>query len=285
MKKHLFSMSALSTILFFVLFIAGCGGVSTQVSPTAINSQNCLNAACSDDNQSVAEKNIPKTNCQNPVIVGGDFDQTGSMRWSGTAATSVDDLKPLIELIANCGGELGVTFVRSDSAKPIERFRAGEPPPPLTEPKQKPDEEDYEFADRMDEYSQKITERNEIVRQNRTALQPKIQNYLEMLAPLMARPPKGSTDLWSGINRLDVFLSEGDDSWQIKPHRYLIVVSDGADTVGKEKRPFKSVTSVIWVNATASEKTMKDFPYQRVENFAAAVREILAKERGQYNGK
>lgn len=217
--------------------------------------------------------------CQNPLIVGVDYDQSGSMSWSGTAALTTEDLNPLIEHIKNCGGEIGVTFVRRDSGKPLERLAVAEPPALPVEPTQNPNEEDYEFADRQDEYQKQLQARNDQILQFRKDLQPRIEDYLKGLEPLLDHKPKGGTDLWTSLNRLDVFLSEGNEPWMIKPHRYLLVLSDGADTMGKEKHAFKSGATVIWINAGASAKNLKDFPYHRVENFSQAVREILAKEQ------
>lgn len=214
----------------------------------------------------------------NPIIIGIAYDQTGSMRWSGTSSLEVEDLKPFISHLSNCGGEIGVTFVRANSAKPIERLRFPELPMSPAEPTQKTDEEDYEFTDRKDVFSEEVKNWEKEVQRLKSEKQPEIVEYFNVLKPLLAAKPKGNTDFWSGISRLDVYLSESDVSWRVKPHRYLVVVSDGEDNIGKEKRPFKSEATVIWVNANASGKSLQDFPYQRVENFQAAVKQILAKE-------
>ena len=221
------------------------------------------------------------SSCKNPVIVAGVIDQSGSMKLSGTPPVSVEDFKPLLDLISRCSGEIGVTFVRSDSAKPIERFRVDEPIPPPLKPIQKEDEENYEFADRRDEYVSELAEWNKSVKEKTAKLQPKIEEYLNNLKPLLAQTPKGSTDLWSAINRVDVFLSEGDATWRVKPNRYLIVISDAQDTIGKPKNDFKSDSVVLWVNGNASGKNLKDFPYKRFESYKAAVAEIVAKEGGE----
>lgn len=240
----------------------------------------CFSACRSGFIQNVPAVDLPValSVCQNPLIVGIDVDQSGSMSWSGTALLTPDDLNPLIEHIEKCGGEIGVTFLRRDSAKPLVRLFIAEPPPLPAEPVQNPNEEDYEFADRQDEYQGQLQIRNDQIWQYRNDLQPKIEAYLTNLGPLLAHKPKGGTDLWTSLSRLDVFLSEGNEPWRTRPHRYLLVLSDGADTIGKEKHAFKSNATVIWINAGASAKNLKDFPYQRVEKFSQAVREVLAKE-------
>lgn len=282
MKPIIFRVAAVFFISVFGVFFTACVGESAQSNPVAnqsfTRSQNCAIAPCSSDNQPIALKTVNKNTCQHPLIVGVDYDQTGSMRWSGTSSLSAPDLAPLIDWIADCGGEIGVTFVRADSAKPVERLRADEPPPAPVEPIQKPDEEDYEFADRMDKFRLNLQTRVVAFQRSRKNFQPKIDEYFNELAPLLAQKPKGNTDFWTSVNRLDVFLAESDASWRVKPRRYLIIVSDGADTIGKEKHALKSDAVIIWVNANASEKNLKDFPYQRVESFPAAVIEILAGE-------
>lgn len=278
--------------VFAFLFVVGlsfsfsaCFSDPGQISPATNTSvsktEDCAGLPCSSENISRIDTKINQTVCQNPVIVGAAFDKTGSMKWSGTAATTAKDLIPILEHIAICGGSTGVTFIKTDSAKPIERFCANEPPPILVKPTQNAGEEDYEFADRMDAYDQKVSERDKIVRQNLKDIQPKIDDYLNTLAPLLAQKPKGSTDFSSAVNRLLVFLEEGDATWQIKPHRYLIISSDAEDTIGKTRNSFKADATVFWVNATASDRVMKDFPYQRFESFQAAVDEVIAREGGK----
>lgn len=227
---------------------------------------------------SETEQAVVQTVCRNPVEIGVAVDQSGSMRWSGTPAVTAEDLKPLLEQVLNCGGTLGVTFIRFDSAKPVERFRVPEPPPMPAQPAQNKDEEDYEFADRLDEYRRQVKEREKAIRQKRADLQPKVESYLNNLAALLARSPKGATAFWSAISRLKIFLTESTAAWRDRPHRYLIIVSDAADTTGKTINAFKSDATILWVNANAPDKNLKDFPSKRFENFSAAVAEILATE-------
>lgn len=218
--------------------------------------------------------------CKQPIIIAKAFDQSGSMNWSGTPSIKVDDFKPLLELVSKCGGEIGITFVRANSAKPIERFPTEEPPPSPVKPIQKEGEEDYEFVDRMTEYKNKLIDWHKDETDRQTALKPKIKKYLDTLTPLLNKERKGATDLWSAVTRLNVFLSEGDATWQVKPKRYLIIVSDAQDTVGKPKNKFMNNINILWVNGNASDKELKDFPYQRFESFRAAVAEIVAIEKG-----
>ena len=264
-------------VLGLILFLSACS-IDRSNGNSADNSSNvtkkCAVAPCEP------EKKLPikQIVCKNPVKVAAMFDQSGSMKWSGTAAITPDDLRPLLELTANCGGELGVTLVRSDSAKAIERFPVSEPPPMPVKPVQNADEEDYEFADRMVEYEQSLFYHSDSVRQKRSDLQPQIDEYLKILAPLLAKKPSGATDFSGALNRLSVFLEEGDAVWKVKPHRYLIIVSDAEDTAGKTKSSFKADATVFWVNATAPDKAMKDFPYKRFESFQSTVAEIIAIE-------
>lgn len=278
MKTKILRVPVISAIFAFSLFVLSCGGISSNTSEnsnvSSANSQVCQNAPC----DSVNPVSIKSTTCLNPIIVGFALDQTGSMRWSGITALTIDEFKPLIARLSDCGGEIGVTLVRANSAKQIERLRFPELPTSPTLEKQKQNEEDYEFADREDAHKEAMDKWQKDIQQIKSAQQPEITKYSEALKPLLAEPPKGKTDFWSGVNRLDVFLGETDTSWNIKPHRYLVIYSDGEDNMGKEKRPFKCDAHVIWINANASGKSLKDFPYQRVESFQAAIREILAKE-------
>ena len=216
--------------------------------------------------------------CEQPVEIGSADDQSGSMKFSGSPPVTVVDFKPLLDLISKCGGEIGVTFIRSNSAKPIERLRVEEPPAPPAPPTQKENEEDYEFADRTDEYDRNLAEWDKAVKEKQNKIKPEITEYLNVLKPLFEQTPKGSTDLWGAVNRLDIFLFESDAAWRNKPHRYLIIISDAHDTVGKSKNVFKSNATILWVNGNASDKDLEGFPYKRFESFTAAVAEIIAKE-------
>lgn len=280
MKTKILLVTIISAICAFSLFILSCGGVSSNTSEnsnvSSANSQVCQNTPCGSEHEISTKQD--KEPCLNPIVIGVALDQTGSMRWSGITALTIDEFKPLIARLSDCGGEIGITFVRADSAKQIERLRFTELPVIPNKRDKTPNEEDYEYADYEDAYNLELNDWREKVQKQKSVQQPEIDKYFEVLKPLLAAPPNGNTDFWTSVNRLDVFLNEGNASWNVKPHRYLVIYSDGEDNIGKEKHSFKSDAHVIWVNANASGKSMKDFPYQRVESFQSAIREILAKE-------
>lgn len=223
--------------------------------------------------------NVPKqvsnsAQCLYPLLVSIAVDQSGSMKWSGTPQVTVEDLIPLIEQLNNCSGEIGLTFVRGKSDLGIERLLFPELPAQPLKPVKKEDEETYEFDDRLAEFNRKQLEREKMVEKQREAMKLKIEVFLSRIRPLLERPPKGGTDFNTAVNRADVFLAESDSVWQIKPTKFLIIVSDAIDTQKQAKNPFKSDAKVLWVNATTNEKILADLKFIRFESFASAVRYI-----------
>jgi hypothetical protein len=234
-----------------------------------------LFTACSSEQAApaalVREDQVSHKWCDRPILVAVNVDQSGSMKSTGGEEVTVEVLSPLINRITECGGELGVSFIRSNSTLPIQRIRFPEPPPPVAQPTQGDSEENYEFADRV-AASYDLAEEQRKVREAQTEeMKPKIDEFIKRLKPEFARPFSGETDLSSGINRADIFLDENESSWAKKPLRYLILVSDAVDTKKKRRYPFKSGAVVLWVNGTADEKRLRIPKARRFENFSAAV--------------
>ena len=206
--------------------------------------------------------------CESPIDVVVIGDQSASMKNSGTAVIQAEELIPLIQQLSECGGELGVTFVRESPEPGIKRIRFPEKPALPEEPLQREGEEAYEFEDRVSAYKEQLVKRGEKIDHERTALKPKIESFLTQIRESLARRHSNATDLNSALNAADIFLAEEGDA----ARSFLIIVSDGIDTEKRARLDKKSGVNVLWVNTTTEEKKSPWPTARRFENFESAVR-------------
>lgn len=268
--------SLLPAVLVFVLgssvfFIGGC---SLPLAP-----EGSLKAI---SNSSATAPTAPAV-C-NPVRIASGIDQTGSMGWTNTVRIAIDDFRPLLAVLLRCGGELSITFIRSESNRPMFRFLV---PEPAAEPVLLPrgeDEEPFKFSDRKRlfekdhlAWTDKATERNQLYGQ-------KFDEFLTLIEPVLKTEPKGKTDFWGAVQRSKIMLSESNVAWSAVPHQYLVLVSDGVDTVGKPKVVLDHNIKVVWVDSKTDESILRELNAERFEAFPRALANIVAIEGGKEHG-
>ena len=215
--------------------------------------------------------------CRTPVRVAIVLDQSTSMSTSGTASVEAEDLRQLIGSLAECGGALGVGFVRERPQPGMQRIEFPQPPLLPAAPVMQEDEQGYEFDDRVAAFNKLRVDQADAIKNVLEKKKPEIDGYFQRMEELLARPAAKGTDLNSTLNAADLFLAEpsnGED-WQ----KSLIIVSDGIDTGHKPRRPFSSGARVFWVNANSDDKVLSEYGATRVEALKAATDEVIAKLR------
>ena len=90
MERPITSMIGLIALAMLAMLLPAC-----RTTPTVLNDLPPLAAEC-----------------RTPIKVAVVIDESTSMSTSGTAPVKADELRPLIDALANCGGTLGVGFVR-----------------------------------------------------------------------------------------------------------------------------------------------------------------------------
>jgi hypothetical protein len=216
--------------------------------------------------------------CKAPIIVEALIDQTKSMRSTSTTTPATEDFDPLIEKLGTCGGELDVGFVRDRPRTDALRLRFPEPPALPDKPVQAPEEENYEFGDRMADYGRRLLDRRNEIADTRTKLDPTVQAFRRALRERLSRPLADHTDFNSALNDAEVFLASALDSgWRSRPKQYLIINSDALDEKRKQRLNIKSGATVFWINTSTDDKALSGFQFTRFSDFASAVRQITDK--------
>ena len=230
-----------------------------------------LTASCDKTQGSEIELPPLAAECRVPIKIAVVIDESTSMSTSGTAPVKADELRPLINALANCGGTLGVGFVREAPQPGLSRIEFPRPPLLPAAPQMSVDEQSYEFDDRVAAFNQQRLDRVNSVKSVLESKKSEIDGYFRNIDDLLARPAAKGTDLNTTLNAADLFLAEPvrDPPWQLT----LIVVSDGVDTARRPRRQVRGNARVLWVNTTSDDKVLPSAI--RVEALKAAVDEVI----------
>lgn len=234
-----------------------------------------LSASCGTSIGSTDDLPPVGMECRTQLRVAVVIDESTSMTTSGTARVKAEELRPLIDALVDCGGVLGVGFIRDVPQPGMERIDFPRPPMLPEAPVMLEGEQTYEFDDRVAAFNQLRVERAASVRDALEKKKPEIDGYFHKIDDQLARPGSKATDLNSALNAADLFLSEPVKNldWQ----KTLIIVSDGLDNRRKFRRPFTSGARVLWVNSTSDDKVLSDYSATRVEALKAAVDDVINK--------
>jgi hypothetical protein len=270
-RSKLRRAAAALAVLVFVLSISGCTDTPATSSP-----------ADSSSGEPAPTRTAESAQCR-PVKIAPIPDQTGSANWTRTPQLAADDLRPLFELLLKCGGEIGFGLIRDQSNRGLIRFKIPPPSPRPLAPPLSPDDDEFTTADKNEAYREMFALWEQEIKQRREKYAGEFETYLQTLQPLLAQRPKGRSDIWGAIGRADLFLSERDEAWGQATRRYLILITDGQDNVGKKPKAFKSEAQVLLVNASENVKaeSLQSLQPIRFESTMAAVEHIVAAERGK----
>ncbi|MEO1294726.1 MAG: hypothetical protein AAFW75_02815 [Cyanobacteria bacterium J06636_16] len=227
------------------------------------------------------------------VVVLLDF--SGSSDQHRVQHPTPETLQPLSEALANSGGAIAVGAICNDSNQPFTRISIDEPPifpeeqlhnptfpTPVDETAVNPlrlPEKQREFEEALADYNHLAAEDKALLKQHQKAVEAyqaaglaKIRTFKTEIAPILTRTTDCTrTDLWGGLKRADLLLSEDASRWSTQPDFYLLVVSDGLDTQGKSAVTLNSNPEILLVNGSGSVGIFADLEHKAFESVDAAI--------------
>lgn len=185
-----------------------------------------------------------------PVRMVACHDQTLSMDRLWSPAVTTDHLRACAEIVKQRGGDLLFLLIRSHSGTtPGPTLHVDPPMPPPMRPAKGGDA--FDDADAAVGYQKVREEYEERERQRLAEADAAIEVFLAEVEPLLAlKPDRAGTDIARMRERAARFLEDPDLPHQVPADRYLLVVSDGKDTVhAAPMRRFSKPVSVLLVSA------------------------------------
>lgn len=215
----------------------------------------------------------------NPVKICVMQDKSGSTKWNRVPQIAPADIDSLLEIVLRRGGEIGFGLINDDSNRPLVRVRVEEPPvePALPEPSAERNVflAAQAAARRKKEYERKLEQYEEDVQRWHEDTNKAVKRFEAELQPLLELKPQARrTDISGALLRAKLFLGEPNCGWSTPPALYAILLSDGADTVGKAIQPLQSPARLILVNSSGKLGVLKSLSPVCFENPSAAIRWI-----------
>jgi len=205
------------------------------------------------------------------------LDKTGSANVTRTQQPEPKDFDPLIDLLLKTGGELGVGVIRDQGNRSLLRLRIEVPPAKPTE--LPPERNPFKEAERRARYQSQIADYEKQYQQWFTKVGELRKVFMGALVTLTSQKADApNTDLYSAVERAELFLCEPDITWPCPTHRYLVLVSDGQDNVQKKPIVVRSGAKVIVANGSGSLGALTHLNPEQFESLEAAFRFIVAKE-------
>jgi hypothetical protein len=245
------------------------------------------------------EQVLEQPDPQPPTQVVVLLDGSGSLQDHPATLPQEEGLRSLVDLHIHSGGELAVGLICTTSEQPLARLYIELPPvlnPTTLTPLSPPEpinENQNAFLKRQAqqafdlqqaEYEATQSENDRLVAAHQKAveahtLEARTQAksfFTNELSPFINQPANcQETDLWGSLARAVTYLNEP-SGWATPPQRFLVVVSDGIDTIGSSPVALEGI-EVLLVNGGAQEKGIfADIEHQTFENFAAVLPYIAA---------
>ncbi len=212
-----------------------------------------------------------------PVKIALLQDQTESTSWTRTQQLTIDDVSILIELLGQCGGEIGVGLIRDQSNKSLVRLRIEPPPVPPAEAKRP--RNPFKAAQFDASLKAQNKEYEEALQKWQGEMEPRIEVFQRAVTPLLEKAPDaGQTDIAGAINRADLFLSEDDAIWNGVPSKWAIFSTDGQDNVRAPLLPLRSNARIVVVNGSASSGLLNQYKPSLFESPRAAFDFLVSAE-------
>lgn len=232
---------------------------------------------CSESGNYRVNRNITVSSRLTPVKAAVFQDISGSMDNSKTSEISPEDLKPIIEMLRQRGGELAFGFISDKSNNPLLRLKIA--PPPVSPVSRETAGNHFEKL--------KIKEKNQRLREEylpdslkwAKEINIEIENFLNRLDGLLRNKyPSNRTDIYEAINRAELFLNEPAEEWGGKLKKYAIIISDGEDNTGAEKNGIKTDTEWLLCNGLGSFGNLDNLQPRLFESYQNAISYIISKE-------
>ena len=165
-----------------------------------------------------------------PPMIAVLVDFSASIAYYGVNVPTVADLRPLIDVVDQYGGELGVGAIQENPSTPLLRLRIPPPEKGLEPPGKEIDV--FTRAKLMRVYRNDLPEHKAREEKRRERNQAIIEDFITRLEKFLDRKPTArSTDLWGNVRRAQTFLLEDPLYWtgteKTTPQLYLLVISDG----------------------------------------------------------
>lgn len=110
----------------------------------------------------------------------------------------------------------------------------------------------------------------------------RITAFMKAVRPRLQEPAKDKvTDICSALDRAELFLNEPGAIWPAETHRYVILNSDGIDTVKRKPVEIKSGARLLLINGSGSLGTLASLDPLCFESKQAAFDFIVATELGR----
>jgi len=253
--------------------------MKTFYATAALATTVCMAAACGDDqtgeaaSQGVGAPSHPSCAPAKIAIVLDKSKSAGRMR---TPSVSLDDVEPLIELIATCGGELAVGVIHDKITDPFVRLRLdAQPQKPaesqarnLLRRRDEQDEIDRAFAEEFARWEDETTSR--------------VSVFGERVTALVDHPADANwSPVWDSVARGDLFLAERESGLTSSATRVLLLASDAVDDArgvpAQRRTPIqtlKSGAAVLIVNGAGSAGSLGALDPELFESFDSAIRYI-----------
>jgi hypothetical protein len=212
--------------------------------------------------------------CAGPVRVVILADKTGSAAKNRTPEIRPEELDPLFEQIARCGGEIAAGILTDRSNRPLLRVRVDEPTPPpaATDPRQNP----FDYARR---HAEEVKTRSRLQKddeERQADASERIREFDQAAKPLLAASAKARcSDIFGGLRRANLFHREPPSLWKRAPRQFTVLVSDAEANCGAPNfEPLPGV-KLLMVNGAPGLGSLEGRELIRLERFEAGVEFIL----------
>lgn len=200
-------------------------------------------------------------------------DRSGSIDSTRTPRISMAELDMLVGLLIQRSGEIAFGFIDEESNESFVRLRVTRAPVPPSEPSKQGNpfkvaedlavyrKEKAAFDTRDSDWQSETSRRVEVFK---SAVQPLIEG--------MDR--SRSTDVYGGINRADLFLSETELGTAAAngQTRVMVLITDGLDNARRAPEQLKSGATILIVNGSRSKGVLAEYSTEVFESVESAIR-------------
>lgn len=223
----------------------------------------------------VAAATAPARSSCEPVKLALLIDKSASAPKARTADIGVADLEPLIQLVAECGGEISLGSIHDEDAPPFSRLRIAPPP----SGPQVPTWSHNKLQRRRQEIAFKPARQkhDEVLDAWRSDTQERVDAFVGQAEQVLAGPADARhSPIWDAVRRADALLAETDPDWPACP-RWIVAVTDGIDDTGARAVALESGARLLVVNGLASAHSLAVLKPSLFESLSSALRVVVGK--------
>jgi hypothetical protein len=206
-------------------------------------------------------------------------DKSRSVKSARIAPLQEQDLRALINVLRQTGGELSFGLIGESSNRPLLRLRIPVPPAP---PVKREAHNAFERAEQDSAFQEELESYEAKCKQLEMEVNQRIAAFMEAARPRLQEPAKDkATDIASALARAELFLNEPGEVWPAETHRLIILNSDGIATTNRNPVEIKSGARLLLINGSGSLGTLEPLHPLRFESKQAALDYIAAIELGR----